>query len=123
LAVANSPLGCPPLTVGLAIVAARSRRQGLDRAGRFAPFCSRVVVVDRPPRDLAIACVEADFYGVGLLVAGGASDVEVLVAPEPYRVGRVTARAWWFAEEAYRAYLTGILNTNVLRPAGESARG
>lgn len=131
-ALAKTPAGCvetapatvtrrarPPLTVALAIVTAHSWRRGLEHAGRFAPFCTRAVLLDRPPRDLATACAEADFYGVGLLVTTG-PDVEVLVPPEPHRPGRVAARNWWSAEEAYRAHLAGAVTP--LRPAAESAR-
>jgi len=131
-ALSKTPSGCvetdagtvtrlarPPLTVALAIVTARSWRRGLEDAGRFAPFCARAVVLDRPPRDLATACAEADFFGVGLLVTTG-SDVDVLVPPEPHRPGRAATRSWWFAEDVYRAYLAA--GVTPLRPAAESAR-
>ncbi|WP_322769793.1 hypothetical protein [Frankia sp. Cr1] len=116
--VAKAPSGClyvgdesvirlarPPVNVELAVISARGWRLGLERAGRFTPFCARAIVLDRAPRDLSAACVEADFYGVGLFLMNGSSGVEMLVAPEPYRPVRVSARRWWFAEEAYRAYL------------------
>ncbi len=110
-ALAAAPAGCvdrgpdgivrqarPPLAPALAVVAAtRGWRAGLERAGRFAPFCARAIVLDREPRDLLAACVEADFYGVGLVLARPVG-LEVLVAPEPHQVRRISARSWWFAE-------------------------
>lgn len=100
-------LACPPVNVELAVISARGWRRGLEQAGRFAPFCARAIVLDRAPRDLLAACVEADFYGVGLFLMNEDSGVEMLVAPEPYRAMRFSARIWWFAEEAYGAYLAG----------------
>ncbi|MCK9895234.1 hypothetical protein [Frankia sp. AgB32] len=118
-ALAAAPAGCadhgpdgivrqarPPLTPALAVVSAiRGWRAGLEQAGRYAPFCARAVVVPRAPRDLLAACVEADFYGVGLVVVSE-SEVDVLVTPEPYRARRVTARRWWLAEQVHRALVT-----------------
>ncbi|THJ74407.1 hypothetical protein [Candidatus Frankia alpina] len=118
-ALAAAPAGCvdrgpdgivrqarPPLAPALAVVAAtRGWRAGLERAGRFAPFCARAIVLDREPRDLLAACVEADFYGVGLVLARPAS-LEVLVAPEPHQVRRISARSWWFAEQVHQAIIT-----------------
>jgi len=65
------------------------------------------MVLDREPRDLRLACAEADVYGVGLLIARNGEDPEVIVAPESYRARRMSARAWWFVEEVYRAFLSG----------------
>ncbi|MCK9904212.1 hypothetical protein CC117_30520 [Parafrankia colletiae] len=117
-AVAKAPPGClrvddrsvirlarPLVKVEVAVISTRGWRRGLEQAGRFAPFCARAIVLDRAPRDLLAACVEADFYGVGLFLAGEGSPVEMLVAPEPCRAARVSARTWWFTEEVYRAHL------------------
>ncbi|WP_175084423.1 hypothetical protein [Candidatus Frankia nodulisporulans] len=101
----------PPLTPALAVVPAlRGWQAGLVAAGRYAPFCARAIVLPRAPRDLLAACTEADFYGVGLIVG---SQLEVLVAPEPYRASRVTARRWWFAEQVHQALITGDERTEV----------
>lgn len=96
-----------PARVALAVVTARRGfRDGLAGAGRFAPFCARALLLPRPPRDLTTACAEADYYGIGLLVATGESTVEVLVAPEPFdSTRRGSPHAWWFAETAYQAHL------------------
>ncbi len=117
-AVAKAPSGClrvgddsvirvarPPVNVALAVISARGWRRGLEQAGRFAPFCARTIILERAPRDLLAACVEADFYGVGLFLMNEDSGVDMLVSPEPYRAARMSARIWWFAEEAYGAYL------------------
>lgn len=118
-ALAKAPAGCvevvsgsvirrsrPPLTPSLAIITGcRSFRHGLERAGRFAPFCPKAILLDRRPKDVTTFCMEADFYGVGLIVVSGASNVEVLVPPEPRRSGRLVSRTWWFAEEVYRVHL------------------
>ncbi|MBL7493689.1 hypothetical protein I6A60_35020 [Frankia sp. AgB1.9] len=119
-ALAKIPTGCvefgwdtvirqarPPLTPSLAIVGGNgSFRRKLELAGRFAPFCPKAIVIDRAPRDLTAACFDADFYGVGLIVASGGSDVEALVAPQVHWPRRVVPRTWWFTEEIYRMHLT-----------------
>ncbi len=88
-----------PLTVELAVVAGRSWRHGLEKAGRFAPFCARAAVLGRRPRDLAEAQLQAGFYGVGVIDAQSA---EVLVAPAPFRRSRWTVAGWRFLEAVYR---------------------
>lgn len=119
-ALAKMPAGCaefgqgtvirrarPPLTASLAIIGgSASFRPKLEQAGRFAPFCPKAIVFNRAPRDLTAACFDADFYGVGLIVAAGNSDVEMLVPPQAHRPRRLVPRTWWFAEEVYRMYLT-----------------
>jgi hypothetical protein len=119
-ALAKMPAGCvefgqgtvirrarPPLTASLAIIGGgASFRSKLQQAGRFAPFCPKAIVFNRAPRDLTAACFDADFYGVGLIVAEGGSDVEVLVAPQAHRPRRLVPRTWWFTEEVYRMHLT-----------------
>ncbi|MEU1147991.1 hypothetical protein ACFYO9_26665 [Streptomyces sp. NPDC005863] len=90
-----------PVHVDLAVVRAASLRQGLERAGRFAPFCRRAVLLDRRPARLDEALVEADFYGIGVFVASG-RDVELVLEPEEYRPPRHTAAAWWFVEDLYQ---------------------
>lgn len=89
-----------PVTAELAVVAGRSWRYGLEKAGRFAPFCARAVVLRRRPRDLAEAQLQAGFYGVGVI---DAQSGEVLVAPAPFRRHRWTAAGWRFLEEVYQA--------------------
>jgi hypothetical protein len=90
-----------PVTVELALVAARNWRYGLEAAGRFAPFCARATMLRRRPVDLADVQLQAGFYGVGVIVADGQS-TEVLVEPEPFQRLRFTAAGWRFLEEVYR---------------------
>lgn len=90
-----------PLQVDLAVVRASTWRQGLERAGRFAPFCRRAMLLDRRPADLDEILVEADFYGIGVFLASG-NDVELVLEPEDYRPHRHTAAAWWFVEDLYQ---------------------
>jgi hypothetical protein len=92
-----------PLAVDLAVVAAaRGWRGGLQAAGRFAPFCSRVLLLRQPPTDVADLRLQADFYGIGVAVATSADQVEVMVAPRPFRRLRFTAAGWLFLEEVYQ---------------------
>jgi hypothetical protein len=99
----------PPLTVRLAIVTATSWRQGLERAGRFAPFCQRGALLPSTPRDLDEAQMRASFYGVGLAVLE-AGVTRTLVEPEPYVRRRHSSAQWWFVEEIYRQIISaGVL--------------
>ncbi|MFJ9846858.1 hypothetical protein ACIRYZ_41785 [Kitasatospora sp. NPDC101155] len=91
-----------PLTIDLAVVRAADRRTGLERAGRFAPFCRRAVLLDEDPRArLDETVAEAAFYGIGVLV-NEPNGVRMALEPEPYRPQRHTAAAWHFVEELYR---------------------
>ena len=92
----------PPVTVDLALVAARSWRSGLTMAGRFAPFAARAMVLRRRPADLAEVRLQAGFYGVGVIVLVDDRPAEVLVEPAPFRRRRFTAAGWRFLEEVYR---------------------
>ncbi|MCX5246685.1 MULTISPECIES: hypothetical protein [unclassified Streptomyces] len=90
-----------PLQVDLAVVRASNWRQGLERAGRFAPFCRRAMLLDRHPARLEEALAEADFYGIGVFLVAG-NDVELALEPGGYRPPRHTAAAWWFVEDLYQ---------------------
>lgn len=90
-----------PVTVELTLVAARNWRNGLEAAGRFAPFCARAMVLRRQPTDLADVQLQAGFYGVGVIVVDEQS-TDVLVEPEPFKRLRFTAAGWRFLEEVYR---------------------
>jgi hypothetical protein len=92
----------PPLEVTLALVPAGSWRSGLERAGRFAPFCPRAMVLRRPPRDLDDLHMEADFYGIGVIVASSDGRPEVLVEPSRFHRNRLTVAGWRFLEEVHR---------------------
>ncbi|MDP4510004.1 hypothetical protein [Nonomuraea turcica] len=94
-------LAVPPIEARLAVVATRSWRVGLERAGRFAPFCPRAMLLPAPPRDLHMLRMEADFYGIGVIVdADGES--HVVVPPAPFERRRFSAAGWLFLEQAYQ---------------------
>lgn len=90
-----------PLLVTFAIVGARSWQEGLVKAGRFAPFCARAMLLATPPSDLDDAAVQASFYGIGVGVVT-AERLRMLVDPVPYVRHRHTSAQWRFAEEIYR---------------------
>jgi hypothetical protein len=90
-----------PVTVELALVAARAWRDGLAAAGRFTPFCARAMMLRRRPSDLAEVQLEAGFYGVGVIVVDDES-TEVLVEPAPFQRFRFTAAGWRFLEDVYQ---------------------
>ncbi|MFI1361296.1 hypothetical protein ACH4TV_48255 [Streptomyces sp. NPDC020898] len=90
-----------PLQIDLALVRASGWRQGLERAGRFAPFCRRAMLLDRRPVRLEESLAEADFYGIGVFVPSG-DGVEMVLESRTYRPQRHTAAAWAFVEELYQ---------------------
>ncbi len=90
-----------PLAVDLAVVRAAGGGAGLERAGRFAPFCRRAVLLDEVPRArLDEILAEAAFYGIGVLV-NEPEGIKIALEPETYRPQRHTAAAWHFVEELY----------------------
>ncbi|MFC6091535.1 hypothetical protein [Saccharothrix lopnurensis] len=90
----------PPLSVHLAVVTARDWKVGLRRAGRFAPFCTRMVLLPTVPGDPSELDVRASFYGCGVAVLDG-QRLEVLVEPGQYTRRRHTPAQWRFAEQVY----------------------
>ncbi len=92
----------PPVAVDLALVsvAARAWRVGLEIAGRFAPFCARAMVLNRRPADPDEVRLQANFYGIGVVVVDQAG-TEVLAEPAKFRRQRFTAAGWQFLERAY----------------------
>lgn len=89
-----------PLAIDLAVVRATGPgwRGGLERASRFAPFCARALLLDRPSRRDEDLLMEAAFYGIGVLF-DGEDGTEMVLEPRPYRPQRHTAAAWCFIEE------------------------
>jgi hypothetical protein len=95
----------PPLRVELAVVRASNWRRGLELAGRFAPYCRRAFLLDQAPSTLEEALVEADFYGVGVLLASEGR-AGLVLEPEQYLPPRRTAAAWLFVEDMYQRLLS-----------------
>jgi hypothetical protein len=93
-----------PVTVDLAVVRATGRgwKSGLERASRFAPFCARAVLLDGSPSRLDDLLMEADFYGIGVLLADETGEVTMALRPEPYRPPYQTPGAWWFVEDVFQ---------------------
>lgn len=90
-----------PLHVDLTVVTAEQPRQGVAAASRFAPYCSRAVLLQRPAQRMHDLLNEASFYGVGVLM-DSPSGTEVVLEPRPYRPRRHTAAAWGFVEDLYQ---------------------
>lgn len=89
-----------PASVQLALVSARSWKAGLASAARFAPFCTRAMLLHRAPRDLSEMQMQADFYGVGVVLRRE-GELQLLVAPRPFVRHRFTAAGWQFLEDVY----------------------
>lgn len=90
-----------PLTVRFAMVTARRWREGLVKAGRFAPYCARAMMLSRLPEDLDDARVQASFYGIGISVFSR-GELTTVVEPAPFPGAGHSPAQWWFAEEVYR---------------------
>lgn len=90
-----------PLHVDLAVLTGQQPRHALEAATRFAPFCSRAVLLRRPAPRMDDFLNEASFYGVGVLL-DSPCDIEMVLQPRPYRPQRHTAAAWNFTEELYQ---------------------
>lgn len=89
-----------PLDVRLALVTGRQWKPGLVRTGRFGAYCNRVLALTGKPRGLTEKAIEADFWGIGLIV-NAATEPEMVVAPTPFVAQRHTPAAWAFAEAIY----------------------
>ncbi|MGW5722826.1 hypothetical protein ACWEVP_42110 [Amycolatopsis sp. NPDC003865] len=94
-------LAVAPVSVRFAVVAARTWREGLVKAGRFAPFCARAMLLPEAPSDLDDAQVQAGFYGIGICVFSSGK-LQMLAEPERYVRSRHSSAQWWFAEEIYQ---------------------
>jgi hypothetical protein len=92
-----------PLSVRFALVGARDWRVGLTRAGRFAPYCARAVLLPAAAAQAEWGDVraQASFFGIGVCVFAE-GQLRVLVEPRPYVRMRHTPAQWWFVEETYR---------------------
>lgn len=92
-----------PVSVQLAVVGARDWRLGLKRAGQFAPFCARAILLPTLPADAADLEAEASYYGVGVC-RFVERQLQMLIEPRPYVRNRHTAAQWWFAEQAFEQF-------------------
>ncbi|MFJ1744351.1 hypothetical protein ACIOG4_37595 [Streptomyces microflavus] len=90
-----------PLHVDLAVLTGQQPRRALEAASRFAPFCSRAVLLRRPAPRMDDFLNEASFYGAGVLL-DSPSGIDMVLQPRPYRPQRHTAAAWNFTEKLYR---------------------
>jgi len=90
-----------PVSVLFAVVAANDWHVGLRRAGQFAPFCARAILLPALPGDWEDARTQASYFGIGVCMLVDAQ-LHMLVTPRPYVRKRHTPAQWWFAEEAYR---------------------
>lgn len=90
----------PPLTVRHATVSARQWRAGLSVASRFAPYCSRELILDRLPTDYLELLLEADYLGVRVCVRGDtpSQPVRRIVEGARFAPARYTGASWLFAE-------------------------
>ncbi|WP_433464155.1 hypothetical protein [Spirillospora sp. CA-128828] len=96
-------LAVPAVETGIALVPAESWRKGLEAAGGFTPFCARAMVLRRVPRDVEALRMEADFYGIGVIVAdsSGRDGPSVLVPSAPFVRERFSVGGWLFLEQLY----------------------
>lgn len=90
-----------PVSVLFAVVAANDWHAGLRRAGQFAPFCTRAMLLPTLPADWEDARTQASYFGIGVCLFVDAQ-LRMLVTPRAYVRKRHTPAQWWFAEEAYR---------------------
>ena len=90
-----------PVSVLFAVVAANDWHVGLRRAGQFAPFCARAILLPALPGDWEDARTQASYFGIGVCMLVDAQ-LDMLVTPRPYVRKRHTPAQWWFAEETYR---------------------
>ena len=91
-------------------------RMALNSASRFAPFCSRQVIVKRLDKDAfrrINTLAEFDFYGIGIVLEHADGTEETVVEPRPWRPMRHTPAGWWFAERAYAQYLASVTAAEV----------
>jgi hypothetical protein len=91
--------------VDLMIVSTSSWRSGLRKAGSFAPFSRRLLLLPRAPKDLRARLWEADFFGIGVGV-GTVTGFDEVLAPAPWSRHYFRAAGWLFRENAYAAWLT-----------------
>jgi hypothetical protein len=90
----------PPLSVRLAVVVDREWDRGLNRAGQFSNFATRMLVC--PTENVsADAWLKADSYGIGMVAITSSGERCVVAAPEiEPDPGPDEPITWGFQEEA-----------------------
>jgi hypothetical protein len=89
-----------PARVHLAMVRGKADRHGMGAVTSYAPFCTRALLLDAPPRNSGFL-TEAGFWDVGVALLHAAGEAEVLVEPVPWRARRHSVAGWRFTEQAF----------------------
>lgn len=91
-----------PLRVELAVVTAESNdwQAGLEKAGAFTGYCTRILAIAGMPGSMLQACAEAARHGVGLVVDADSGPATAVPAVR-FTPGAHTAAGWRFAEQVY----------------------
>jgi len=90
----------PRIQVDHVVARTRTVRRGLDAVSAFSTYCARSVVLPRAAEWTELDLAEADFYGVGVYVAGD-RDVKCLAPPAAFPLWPETAASWTFSEALY----------------------
>jgi hypothetical protein len=97
----------PVVSLRCVVVIDRNWHRGLDRASTFAPFTSRILALPTAPRSLEPLVLEANFYGIGVVVTSPARTA-VVAAPAAFRPSVLGPVAWRLREEAYAMLLASL---------------
>ena len=91
-----------PLRVELAVVTVDSSdwQAGLQKAGAFTGYCTRILAMAEVPGSMPQACAEAARHGVGLVV-GADGSLTTAVPAVRFIPAAHTAAGWRFAEQVY----------------------
>lgn len=90
----------PPLQIDHVVVRTPTVRQGLEAVSGFSTYCASSVVLPLTAEWTDVDLAEADYYGVGVYVAGD-HVVERLVDPAVFPRWPETAASWTFTEVLY----------------------
>jgi hypothetical protein len=91
-----------PVRVELAVVTAENDdwQAGIEKAGAFTGYCTRILAIAGMPGSMPQACAEAARHGVGLVVDADGSPAAAVPAVR-FTPGAHTAAGWRFAEQVY----------------------
>lgn len=90
----------PPLQLDHVVARTPTVRRGLEAVSAFSTDCSRSMVLPRAAEWTELDLAEANYYGVGVYVAGS-HDAEPLVAPAAFPLWPETAASWTVSEVLY----------------------